>query len=168
MRDIKKELQERYYILPSISNEIVKAVCYVYDRKKNHKNDFDKEYCSYLYYWLGDKIYNNIGNKSLLLQVIKMIYDELNYNNMENLTICQHVNFSIHPNNFIINKLLFDYSKDYVNIRIRTALGNTTCDRVYKDYLAEYIRIYIDAYLTCKQGDHKKYDCDKFSSILNS
>ncbi|KMZ88649.1 hypothetical protein PVBG_06011 [Plasmodium vivax Brazil I] len=97
-----------------------------------------------------------------------MIYDELNYNNIEKITICNHVNSSIHPDYFNINKLLFDYSRDYGNIKIDTAPGNTTCDSVFKEYLEEYIRIYNDAYSTCKQGIQKKYDCEKFSPIFNA
>ncbi|VUZ99497.1 PIR protein [Plasmodium vivax] len=168
--NISDEFEQKYrnHDLYRISDKILRALCFIYNKKSNRQNKFDEEYCSYLYYWLGDKIYNNISNKSLFSQIITMIYDELNYNNIEKITICNHVNSSIHPDYFNINKLLFDYSRDYGNIKIDTAPGNTTCDSVFKEYLEEYIRIYNDAYSTCKQGIQKKYDCEKFSPIFNA
>ncbi|KMZ83419.1 hypothetical protein PVBG_06105 [Plasmodium vivax Brazil I] len=168
--NIKYEFQQKYwmYDLHSISDKILKALCYIYNKKRNHPDDFNEELCSYLYYWLGDIIYSKVKKHSVFSYIINMIFQELNTYNTQNIRICKHVNPSIHSDYFNINKLLFDYSRDYENIRIDTAPGNTTCDSEYKKYLEEYIRIYNDAYSNCKQGNHKKYDCEKFSPIFNA
>ncbi|KMZ76828.1 hypothetical protein PVIIG_06297 [Plasmodium vivax India VII] len=96
-----------------------------------------------------------------------MIYDELNTNNTENIVVCKYSKSSIELDNFIKNKLLFDYSKDYDNISMHTAHAETTCNNVYLNYIKEYIDIYVDAYSNCTGNSDKRYECNKYSEILN-
>ncbi|CAI7719856.1 Plasmodium vivax Vir protein, putative [Plasmodium vivax] len=168
--NIKEELQNQnyqYYGLPKISDNILRALCYIYNKKKNYKDKFEEELCSYLFYWLGDKIYPKVKNQTVFSRIINMIFQELNTSHTENIMICKYPNSSIELDTFIQNKLLFDYSKDYKNIEMVTAPGTTTCDKVYKDYIKKYKDIYIDAYSNCRGKNDKKYECDKYEEIFN-
>ncbi|KMZ76897.1 hypothetical protein PVIIG_05825, partial [Plasmodium vivax India VII] len=161
--EVRDEL-ENHPSLKNISDKIAKALCYVY-WKKVFNDDFSNDLCSYMYYWIGDKIYSNLSSTSEFKSIIRILYDELN--NTDYFTICQPVKHWIDKNNFDKNKVLFDYSKDYGNIEIDVAHGDTTCNQNYKGYIEKYIEIYNDAYSYCKIKNDAIYECDKFSAILN-
>ncbi|EDL42611.1 variable surface protein Vir27, truncated, putative, partial [Plasmodium vivax] len=75
---VKNELEETYqnYDFLNISDKIVRALCYIYNKKKNKPDKFDSELCPYLYYWIGSKIYPIVKVKKVFLRIISMIYDE--------------------------------------------------------------------------------------------
>ncbi|KMZ96034.1 hypothetical protein PVNG_06353 [Plasmodium vivax North Korean] len=166
--NIKEQLENyQNYDLPKISDKILKALCFIYNEKRNRNNDFNEDYCSYLYYWLGHKIYPLVHDKTTFSNIIKMIYSELYTSITENFIVCKLVQSPIDKDRFNNNKVLFDYSKDYHNIEIATAHGKTTCDRIYKNYIKKYIDIYKDAYTNCTGNSDKKYECEKYSEIWN-
>ncbi|KMZ96158.1 hypothetical protein PVNG_05804 [Plasmodium vivax North Korean] len=129
----------------------------------NHPHDFDKDLCSYLYYWIGDKIYSNSSNKGVFTKLITMFFDVLNSKHLS--YICGTLKTGIDKDTFKNNKLLFDYSKNHENIKLDTVYGDATCDKKYKDSLQNYIKIYKDAYSNCTGNSEKKYECDKYSEI---
>ncbi|KMZ88837.1 hypothetical protein PVBG_05633 [Plasmodium vivax Brazil I] len=166
--NIKEELQNQnyqIYNLHIISDKILKALCFIYNRKRNYRGNFDEELCWYLYYWLGDIIYTKVQNQRVFSNIIQMIYTEL-YSNPENLTVCRHVHTPLNKDRFNKNKVLFDYSKDYHNIEMATPHGQTTCDKKYKEYMKTYISMYNQAYLDCKEGKGNNFDCDYFSKLF--
>ncbi|KMZ89790.1 hypothetical protein PVMG_06058 [Plasmodium vivax Mauritania I] len=166
---IKEDLQ-RYsiYGLHRISDKILKALCFIYNRKRNRQNNFDEEYCSYLYYWLGNKIYPLVKDEAMFSSIINMIYSELYSNITEDFIICKPLNIKINQDIFNKNKVLFDYSKDYEKIELDTVYGNATCDKVYKEYITNYIYIYKEAYSDCNETKENKFDCDTFSKLFNN
>ncbi|KMZ88791.1 hypothetical protein PVBG_05703 [Plasmodium vivax Brazil I] len=156
--DLKVQLSVK-----DISDKITKALCYVYIKKIYDRN-FDSGLCSYMYYWIGDKIYANTDSKAQFTKIMKMIYQMLN--NTDNYIICSTPNYEIDKNTFYKNKLLFDFSRDYNNIKIHTA-GYTTCDKGYKEYIDNYIKVYKDAHSDCYEKRSEKYDCKNFSSLFD-
>ncbi|SCA82003.1 Plasmodium vivax Vir protein, putative [Plasmodium vivax] len=136
--EVRDEL-ENHPNLRNISDKIAKALC--------------------------DKIYSNLSTTPQFKRIIRILYQELN--KTDYFTICQPVKHWIDKNNFDKNKVLFDYSKDYGNIEIDVAHGDTTCNQNYKGYIEKYIEIYNDAYSYCKIKNDAIYECDKFSAILN-
>ncbi|SCA59978.1 Plasmodium vivax Vir protein, putative [Plasmodium vivax] len=146
----------------NFSDKITKALCYVYF-KKIHDHYFDSDLCSYMYYWIGDKIYANTDSKAQFTKIMKMIYQMLN--NTDNYIICSTPNYEIDKNTFYKNKILFDFSRDYDNIKIHTA-GYTTCDVGYKKYIDNYIRVYKDEHSYCNEKGREKYDCENFFSLF--
>ncbi|SCA60449.1 Plasmodium vivax Vir protein, putative [Plasmodium vivax] len=156
---------EMHNSLKPIYDKLAKAVCYVYWRKVNHKN-FDSDLCAYLFYWLGDQIYSIVSEKAVFSKIIKAFYGEL-YASHEG-TICNPPEYSIDPDTFHKNKLLFDYSKNYNNIYLRTLSGDTKCDEGYIKYIKKYIETYNDAYLNCNKGDKQKYDCEYFNTLFQN
>ncbi|SCA60546.1 Plasmodium vivax Vir protein, putative [Plasmodium vivax] len=167
--NIKYDLEHRYqiYNLHTISDKILKALCFIYNKKRNHQKNFDDEYCSYLYYWLGDQIYPLVQDKGVFSRIITMIYDELYSNIRENFIICRNDYSPIDQDKFKKNKVLFDYSKDYKKIDLDTVHGYTTCDTGYKEYLQKYINMYNDAYSDCYLTKEKKFDCNTFWNLFN-
>ncbi|KMZ98956.1 hypothetical protein PVNG_05668 [Plasmodium vivax North Korean] len=166
--NIRDEFKGKYqfYHLDRISDKILKALCYIYIRKTNHRNAFDQELCSYLYYWLGDKIYPMVHDQTVFSIIINMIYQELYRTNM--FTTCTPLHENIDENTFIRYKLLFDYSKDHENIKLNTLNPNTTCDEHYKEVIDKYVNTYKDVYSSCYISYEKKYDCEKIFSLFGN
>ncbi|KMZ82500.1 hypothetical protein PVIIG_05361 [Plasmodium vivax India VII] len=165
---IYDELNIRYqlYKFPEISEKIVRALCYIYNRRKNLSADFKEDFCWYLYYWLGDKIYPVVHDKIIFSNIIKMIYAELYKNITEDFIVCRHVYSSINQDTFKDNKIMFDYSEDYQNIKIDTPHAETTCDKEYKNYINKYINMYNQVYSDCYKGEKKNFDCNYFSTLF--
>ncbi|KMZ95017.1 hypothetical protein PVMG_05778 [Plasmodium vivax Mauritania I] len=145
-----------------ISDKITKVLCYIY-MKKSYHSKFESDLCSYMYYWIGDKIYAKTSNIGDFRKIMKMLYDVLNitYKNI----ICKHFNYEIDKDTFHKNKLLFDYSQDHENIKIHTA-GYKTCNKDYKEYIDKYIRVYKDEHSDCYGRNENKYDCKTFFSLF--
>ncbi|GAB70029.1 hypothetical protein PCYB_007780 [Plasmodium cynomolgi strain B] len=142
------------YDLLSISDRILKAVCYIYKEKENKNINFDKELCSYFYYWLGDKIYSLVNDRKEFLRIINTIYEELNENNPKEFNVCDDYISLIDKDTFNKNKLLFDYSKDYEKIELDTVYPNT-CNEDYKNYIDKYISAYNEEYSNCYNRERK-------------
>ncbi|KMZ86078.1 hypothetical protein PVMG_05618 [Plasmodium vivax Mauritania I] len=163
--DIKNDLKI-YYIPYDISDKIAKAICFIYNKKKNLTDKFDTDLCPYLYYWIGDKIYSNISETAKFIRIVNMIYEVLNNTNFHN--ICYPIKVDIDKVTFNNNKLLFDYSMNYKHIHLNTISGATRCDEDYIEFIKQYINIYKDAYFNCTEGDKKKYDCEYFKTLFQN
>ncbi|SCA82182.1 VIR protein [Plasmodium vivax] len=166
--EIKGELEGRhqYYDLSKISDNIVRALCYLYKRKMYHQKDFDKDRFSYLYYWLGDKIYSRVHDKKIFSIIIKMIYEVFYSTDFRNTCNPLFKDIDIDKDTFNTYKMLHDYSKDYGNIKTDTSHGYTTCDKNYKEFVEKYINTYNDVYSNCKTEKTKKYHCDYFDKLF--
>ncbi|SCA59708.1 VIR protein [Plasmodium vivax] len=160
--NVMGELESHPSLRP-IYQKLVKALCYVYVKKVND-NNFESDLCSYMHYWIGDKVYSIIGDKSRFERIMNAFYDE--FNNTNSGTICKRHNTSIDKDTFNKNKMLFDYSKNYKQINLNTVYGRTTCEEGYKNFIKQYIDKYNDAYTNCYQGDQKNYDCTYFHELF--
>ncbi|KMZ89793.1 hypothetical protein PVMG_06061 [Plasmodium vivax Mauritania I] len=146
----------------NISDKIAKAICYVY-KKKLYDSNFESDLCSYMYYWIGHKIYDNSGSTPVFTRIMRMLFQVLNGEN--NIMICNPLSYTIDRDTFYKNKLLFDYSQDHENIKIHTA-GYKTCNKDYKEYIDKYIRVYKDEHSDCYGRNENKYDCKTFFSLF--
>ncbi|CAI7723965.1 PIR protein [Plasmodium vivax] len=158
------EQKYRIYELHRISDKILKALCFIYNKKNIQRDSFDEELCSYLYYWLGDKIYPKVQNQTVFSNIIKMIYDELSRTSM--FRTCTAIHDNIDENTFNVYKLLFDYSSDDYHINLNTVNPNTKCDVHYIETINKYINTYNDVYLSCYVKEDKKYDCAYFHKLF--
>ncbi|KMZ83472.1 hypothetical protein PVBG_05589 [Plasmodium vivax Brazil I] len=163
---IKDELHGRYQNtdLPNISDNIVRALCYIFNKKRNRQDDFEKELCSYLYYWIGAKIYSKIKSKTLFSNIISMIYQELSTTDIHNT--CNLLHKDIDEATFNTYKLLFDYSKDRANINLDTVYGNARCDEEYINFVQNYINNYMNVYSYCNENTGNKYNCGYFKELF--
>ncbi|CAI7721743.1 PIR protein [Plasmodium vivax] len=161
---IRDELRESYPYLGNISDNILRALCFIYNEKISRQNNFNEEYCSYFYYWLGDKIYTLVHDKVVFSRIIKLIFQELNYS--FSYDICKWLYEKIDKNTFNTYKLLFDYSKDYVNVNLSNLHGYTTCNEEYKKSIQNYISTYKDVHSYCTGTQGTKYDCEYFKKLF--
>ncbi|KNA01543.1 hypothetical protein PVNG_04989 [Plasmodium vivax North Korean] len=161
--DIKDEL-ETHRFPNHISDEIRRALCFIYNKKKNEGSKFNNEFCSYLYYWIGSKIYLIVKKKNLFSKIISMLYEELYSTDFRNT--CTPLYKDIEEDTFNTYKMLHDYSKDYGNIEVDTPHGYTTCDDNYKEFIEKYISVYKETYEDCIGEKIKNYDCGKIFSLF--
>ncbi|KMZ77395.1 hypothetical protein PVIIG_05426 [Plasmodium vivax India VII] len=163
---IKDELHGRYQNtdLPNISDNIVRALCCIFNKKRNRQDDFEKELCSYLYYWIGAKIYSKIKSKTLFSNIISMIYQELSTTDIHNT--CNLLHKDIDEATFNTYKLVFDYSKDRANINLDTVYGNARCDEEYINFVQNYINNYMNVYSYCNENTGNKYNCGYFKELF--
>ncbi|VVA00402.1 PIR protein [Plasmodium vivax] len=163
--NIKGELEQYKGRFKDISDKLIKGLCFIYNKKINNPRRFDKEWYSYLYYWLGHNIFQNLSDKTLFPKIIDMIYYELNFS--FSYDIFKPIHKDINEDTFNTYKLLFDYSKDYGNINLSTSHGYTTCDEHYKAVIKNYINTYKDAHKNCTDDNEKNYDCTYFNELFN-
>ncbi|VUZ99850.1 PIR protein [Plasmodium vivax] len=163
--NIKDDLKQYRTSFKDISDKLIKGLCFIYNKKINNLSQFDNEWCSYLYYWLGYNILQNLSDKSLFRKIIRMIYGELNSSGM--YSICNYLYEKIDENTFDTYKLLFDYSKDHENFNLSTSYGYTTCDEHYKKVMIDYINTYRDAHKNCTENNEKNYDCEYFKKLFS-
>ncbi|CAI7724239.1 PIR protein [Plasmodium vivax] len=162
--EIRDDLKQRYNFHQNIYDKIVRALCFIYNRKKKHRDNFDEDLCSYLYYWLGEKIFPIVHDKTVFSKIIKMIYDELSRTIM--FRTCTPLHKNIDANSFNVYKMLFDYSSDDYHINLNTVSPNTKCDKHYIETINKYINTYNDVYFSCYVNKEQKYNCDYFHKLF--
>ncbi|GAW84448.1 variable surface protein [Plasmodium gonderi] len=129
-----------------VSNEILKALCYVYNTY--NQGNFNSDDCYYLYHWLNDIIYNNITYQLHYISVITVLEFLLKSN--EGFNICDYKEYNINNENYRNIKKLFDFSKDYDDLAKYFSTGQKICNSDFKNYLDEHIRIYNEFKNKCK------------------
>ncbi|VVA00109.1 PIR protein [Plasmodium vivax] len=162
--NIKDDLKNYSGRFNDISDKLIKGLCFIYNKKNDNPKQFDKKWCSYLYYWLGHNIFQNLSDKTLFPKIIDMIYYELN--SSFSYDIFKPIYKDINEDTFNTYKLLFDYSKDHENINLSTSYGYTTCDEHYKKVMIDYINTYRDAHKNCTENNEKNYDCKYFEKLF--
>ncbi|VVA00216.1 PIR protein, partial [Plasmodium vivax] len=155
--------ENSYPLYKQIFPKLLNALCYVYTKKVYLRNT-DSDLCSYMYYWIGEKIYDISDSTPMFTRIMNMLYGEFNIT--DNGRICEPLDTSIDKETFKKNKMLFDYSKNYQHINLNTLSGSTTCEEDYIKSINEYIDIYKDAYSNCNEGDKKSYDCTYFHNLF--
>ncbi|VVA00217.1 PIR protein [Plasmodium vivax] len=152
-----------YPLYKQIFPKLLNALCYVYTKKVYLRNT-DSDLCSYMYYWIGEKIYDISDSTPMFTKIMNMLYGEFNIT--DNGRICEPLDTSIDKETFKKNKMLFDYSKNYEHINLSTVSGSTTCEKDYINFINEYITIYKDAHSNCNKVDQKNYDCTYFHKLF--
>ncbi|KMZ95173.1 hypothetical protein PVMG_05091 [Plasmodium vivax Mauritania I] len=137
-----------------VSEQILKAMCYMYTEKR-HKI-FDSDMCKFFYYWLADILINNLNDNHFTSEVLINLYRILNKAGAGK--ICDPINSYIDKDNFENIKLIFDYSEDYESYKLDLAIPNRSCNENYKKYLQKYVKKYNVLYDYCKVEEH----CDKY------
>ncbi|GAW84708.1 hypothetical protein PGO_004525 [Plasmodium gonderi] len=140
--------------------KILNALCHVYNDKK--KGKIDRSYCDYLYYWIGDIIYNNIEYNINFTPVINVINFILQNN--EGSSICNYDKYNIDREEFMDIKQLFDYSKDYNEFK--RVISNGSCSADYADLLNKYAFIYSNFKLKCSKFPQESKHCEYINKLI--
>ncbi|GAB69962.1 CYIR protein, partial [Plasmodium cynomolgi strain B] len=150
-----KEILQQNGIPGHIFEKLGKVLCYIFNEKRITFIILTKIFVGICI--IGLKVFSTI--------IIK-IYSELNYNTPETFTVCNDVYSPVDEDIFKMNKVLFDYSKDYEKIKHHIRESNTTCDEKYKGVLENYIDTYSRAYSTCNGTQRTEYDCKYFDKLF--
>ncbi|SCA59873.1 Plasmodium vivax Vir protein, putative [Plasmodium vivax] len=165
----KKEL-DRHPELQDVSDKILKAVCYVYNKSK--LGNLDVRSCNFLYFWLGNKLLNNLQKKHFFEEAIIGLFRNLNENDTRK--VCTLPYTYMEEGHFEKIKLIYDYFEDYENYKIDLAIHNRSCNEDYYTYLKAYVDKYKQLYDECitEHQPHmycevfrKKYDKKKHANL---
>ncbi|KMZ88766.1 hypothetical protein PVBG_05858 [Plasmodium vivax Brazil I] len=149
--------------LEKVSEQILKALCYVYTQ--NSRGNSVNDICNFLYYWLGSILLKNLVTKVLFTEVILKLFAVLK--NDSNDSICKLVYTYIDEDVFKKIKLIFDYTVDYVNYKINLANPNSLCNEKYNSYLRTYVETYKELYDKCILGHQTDKYCRAFEKYYN-
>nr|CAB96696.1 vir7 [Plasmodium vivax] len=144
--------------LQKVFEKILKAMCYMYT-KKRHKI-FDSDMCKFFYYWLADILINNLNDNHFTSEVLINLYRILNEAGAGK--ICDPINSYIDKDNFENIKLIFDYSEDYESYKLDLAIPNRSCNENYKKYLQTYVNKYKELHGYCEVEKRSDTYCKEF------
>ncbi|SBT73948.1 Plasmodium vivax Vir protein, putative [Plasmodium ovale] len=150
------------YNLKDVSSSLVKALCYI--KNLQLRSDFESETCDYLYYWLGDKIFNHLSEKDKFSSLIDQLYAKLKdlYNNNK----CKIITSNINENNFRKIKDVYDYKKNYGTIEKAIQDYGNTCSKEFRKYLDKSYESYEELYETCKTCNEEH--CKQLKKIFST
>ncbi|CAG9479384.1 unnamed protein product [Plasmodium vivax] len=148
--------------LQDVSDNILKALCYVY--KKSLIDNFESDICKFLYFWLGNILLDKMRNKFVFFDVIRDIFDILKNHKGK---ICTAPTYHIDVENFKNIKLFFDYSEDYDSYDNQITVYNQPCNNNYKKYLQKYVDTYNKFHGICQNEPHSYAYCDVFNEYFN-
>ncbi|SCA60569.1 VIR protein [Plasmodium vivax] len=149
--------------LQSVSDKILKAVCYVYNKSKRGGVDVDT--CNFLYFWLGNTLFSNLEDTNFVSEIIIELYQRLNENN--NRRVCKIPYILTDESDFKKTKLIFDYFQDYDNYRLDLAGYNPPCNEEYHKYLMAYVDNYKQLYKECKLENQPHKYCEAFREFYD-
>ncbi|CAI7719363.1 PIR protein [Plasmodium vivax] len=148
---------------PKISDKILKAVCYVYNKSKSSLIDDDT--CRFLYFWLGNTLINSLNNKDFFSEVIIKLFQRLNEN--KDIKICNLPYIRMDESDFKKTKLIFDYFQDYDNYNMHLVPYNRPCNEEYNKYLTTYVDNYKQLYNECIEQNKSHIYCQEFNKYYD-
>ncbi|SCA83727.1 VIR protein [Plasmodium vivax] len=162
--DSTKERLIKHDGLLNVSDKIMKALCYVYNKSSN--SSLDKNICDFLYYWLSDKLLKHLTSSSSYNTVIGFLYAFLHNAGVNN--VCKVLHWSMHEHSFDDIKRMFDYSKDYNTYMTQLTHDNIPCNKNYKNYFQAYVDSYKKLKSEC-EGIKKSYTyCNDFKTYFSN
>ncbi|VVA00133.1 PIR protein [Plasmodium vivax] len=157
--DLAEDELKKNKELYNVSDQILKALCYVY--RNTSRGEASNDICKFLYYWLGDILLKKLDYKPLFTEIIINLFGTLK--DFSNVKICKFDYTDIDEDVFNKIKLIFDYTEDYEDYKVDLAKPNRWCNEKYHSYLTTYVKTYKELYSKCKI-EHKT---DKYCVVFN-
>ncbi|SBT84244.1 PIR protein [Plasmodium ovale] len=151
-------------IISSISEKLLRSFYQVTNMRQH--NDQYSERWNYLYYWMGDKVYNIVDNKSEFSEIMDIVNSVKRRVDTNNEKYNEDF-FNIEKNEFIKLKKLYDYSQNYDAIQMKVAPSNSVCSHLYHKYMTESYELYSTIKTECS-SDTKRAYCRIFRNIENN
>ncbi|CAI7718402.1 PIR protein [Plasmodium vivax] len=159
--EIKDKLEE-YAGIENYSDYIVKALCYV--SKMGKDDQFYNERCHFLYYWLGDILFNNLKDVTSFSNVMDTIYTELKNFNVEDY--CKIIYTDISKFLFDSRKIVYDYSQNYETIKRYFRDYGSSCSQEYYDYVEKIVSTYNTVHTNCISNSDTY--CNELKNMFNN
>ncbi|SBT56325.1 PIR Superfamily Protein [Plasmodium ovale wallikeri] len=156
----------------SIFNALLKAFYYVsyYDKSDE---PFYGEQWNYLYFWVGHKVLNVLGESSFsdIMPVLKAVGNRVDRTEVYNDDL-----FKITTQHFKDLKEIYDYSQNYSSIYAKIGPSNSDCTSSFKEYVEKGYNAYntmkrkcsgnhIDDYCKIFHRFEKKYEMNKITNL---
>ncbi|KMZ96361.1 hypothetical protein PVNG_06231 [Plasmodium vivax North Korean] len=154
---------KHYNVHQDVHDKILKGLCYAHGN--NFQDESDEDICNFLYYWLGDILYDKIIPMIHFDTVISKIFYILKYRNGKNCTAPTYYNI-IEKKYFNDIKLLFDYSKDYDTYKEQISSNNMLCNEKYNEYLQKYVKTYKNFQSECQNKPRSPRYCNAFNDYF--
>ncbi|SCA60072.1 VIR protein [Plasmodium vivax] len=156
----EEKLKENH-LNEEVSEQILKGLCYVY--RKSLIQDYERDICKYLYYWLGNILIDKMKHNHVFQDVIRNLFNILKNQKGQ---ICTASTYHIVVEKFKNIKLLFDYSKDYDSYMNQITDYNQPCNEKYQKYLQTYINTYNMFQRECQDKRTYYGYCDVFDEYF--
>ncbi|SBT02381.1 PIR Superfamily Protein, partial [Plasmodium ovale curtisi] len=131
----------------SITKRIVSALC-----NTSYKNDQEEdciERCAYLFYWIGDMLFDKKKDPNTFSKITPVLSGILNKFGTESKCKCNFPYTNINEQNFNEMKLAYFYYKDFEHFRTWITHYKQSCDIHYKKHVQEAFNAYNKIYDTC-------------------
>ncbi|KMZ89644.1 hypothetical protein PVMG_05929 [Plasmodium vivax Mauritania I] len=148
--------------LQDVSDQILKALCYVY--KKSLRNTLYSDMCNVLYFWLGNIFLENLVTKDLFHEVILNLFDALIDD--KNQKICKLPHSLMLKKDFEDFKLIFDCSEDYKSYNTHLLSHGMSCSYNYNTHLERNVNIYNKFYDECEVEQKEHEYCKAFKKYF--
>ncbi|SBT59122.1 PIR Superfamily Protein [Plasmodium ovale wallikeri] len=137
-----------------VTNKIVNALCDTSFKDKENENCIER--CEYLFFWIGDILFDKFKDAQLFPKITSVIYALLNkFGNRHKCTCTDKFSYAnINIDNFKEMKLAYSYYKDYEHFRIWIPFYKHSCDKYYNKHVQDAFNAYNKTYDTC----HKSYE----------
>ncbi|SBT54204.1 PIR Superfamily Protein [Plasmodium ovale wallikeri] len=132
--------------MSNIKEILLNAFIYIANMKPG--DDQYNERWNYLFYWMGEKVYEKvkeISDFSLNMDIINSLRKRMHENDEE----YNDYFFKIKKSEFINLKKLYDYSQNYDAIKIKIDAPDYECSREYNNYIVENHDLYNTIKVEC-------------------
>ncbi|SBS99619.1 PIR protein [Plasmodium ovale] len=144
-----------------ISDNLLKAFYYV--SYLNARDTFFNERWNYLYFWVGFKVLEKLGNPAFIkvIPIIKNVKEHIHGSEYE------YDILKITSDKFKDLKTIYDYFENYDSINLYIGGNNRDCTEKYKQYVDSSYAIYENIKNTCLYNEGEEY-CKLFYYIVRT
>ncbi|ANQ07892.1 KIR protein [Plasmodium coatneyi] len=142
---------------------IANGLCYVSTKK--WENECDDTHCDPLYFWIGDKLFNELEKDNLFSNVMSTIETELG--TIPDKHKCKFMDTDIDQNLFNRRKKIHDYTLNHEKIELQLkdrGTSSSSCDPKYNSYMGDIVTAYNYVSANCKQNNYRGEYCQQFRS----
>ncbi|KMZ88666.1 hypothetical protein PVBG_06096 [Plasmodium vivax Brazil I] len=151
-----------YNWFQDVSGKILKGLCYAY--RNNFAEEYNNDICNFLYYWLGDILYDNVNPRIKFDSALSNLFLILKLFIVKKCTAPTYYNI-YKGEDFKNIKLFFDYSKDYDTYQ-QHITDNQTCNKKYNVFLQKHVETYKRFQSECEITPHSPGYCKAFNEYF--
>ncbi|SBT85110.1 PIR protein [Plasmodium ovale] len=147
--------------ISNIQNSLLKAFIYVSNMRKSY--DQYGERWDYLFYWMGDKVYeivNNVSDFAEIMDITNSLKIRVHPTNEE----YDKDLFKIDKDELIKLKKFYDFSQNHEAIEVITSPYDYQCSHEYNNYIVESYKLYESIRRECPLDTTRPY-CNLFRNI---
>ncbi|SBS95684.1 PIR Superfamily Protein [Plasmodium ovale curtisi] len=152
-------IKSSYIKETDMSDSLLKAFYYV--SYMNANDTFYNERWNYLYFWVGFKVLEKLGNVAFtnVIPIVKIVKKHIHGVEYE------YDILKISPEKFMDLKTIYEYIENYDSIKLNIDGNNSDCTQMYKKYVDSSYDVYENTKNTCLHNGEEEY-CKLFNYIV--